>query len=133
MMASPIYLSMIPCRDLDWLRHGRQIAVHHPDEFLWRHAFAQTRKAFHIAEHDGHYPTLTFGGRRTRLIDEAFGHARLDIAAKRSPHLFLLTQLADHAIECRRQLADLIACDDIDGSIELARLDVAGALQQQPD
>ena len=75
---------------------------------------------------------MTFGGRR-RLIDEAFGHARVDVAAKRPPHLFLLTQLADHAIECSRQLADLIAGDDIDGSIELARLDVARALQQQPD
>jgi hypothetical protein len=39
---------------------------------------------------------VAFGG-RPRLIDEAFGHARVDVAAKRPPHLFLLTQLADHA------------------------------------
>ena len=116
----------------DWLRHGRQIAVHHLDESLWRHAFAQARKAFHVAEHDRHHPTLTFGGRR-RLIDEAFDHARVDVAAKRPRDLLLVTQLADHAIECSRQLTDLIAGDDIDGSIELACLDVARALQQQPD
>ena len=41
--------------------------------------------------------------------------------------------MADHAIECGGQLADLIAGDDSDGSVELARLDVARALQQQPD
>jgi DNA invertase Pin-like site-specific DNA recombinase len=113
----------------DWLRHRRQIAVHHPHEALRRHAFTERRKTLHVAEHHRHNPALAFDS-PCRLIDEAFGHSRVDVAAERPPHLFFLTQLADHAIECRRQLADLIAGYDVDGSIELTRLDVACALQQ---
>jgi hypothetical protein len=83
----------------DRLGHGREVAVHHPDEALRRDALAQAREPFHVAEHDRHHPTLTFGGHYRGPIDQAFDHPRIDVAAERPPDLLLGAQLVDHAIE----------------------------------
>jgi hypothetical protein len=66
------------------------------------------------------------------LVDQSFHDFRVDISAEGFSDPLILAQLLNHAIERGRQLADLVPRRDIDRSIEAARFDSAGALEQPP-
>src|SRR5262249_103012 len=117
----------------DRFGHDRQIVVHHLDETLRRHPFAQCAESLHVAEHHGHDAALALDLGERRAVDQALDNLRVDVAAECRPDELIPTQLLDHAIERYGKLADLISRRDVDRAIETTGFDFAGPFQQPPN
>ena len=104
----------------DRSRHRRQIMVHHLDEALRRHAFAEACKALHVAEQHRHHPPLAVARGLRLPLDQPLHDTRIDIAAERFAQALLVAQLFDHVVERRRELADFVARGDVARSPRLS-------------